>query len=791
MSDELEALVGYVFVVGGRAVSAPPPGSLLELPPRKAQRGREQDTFFTLITPTGSQAQAALYEGLARRAADAYFRSGGSVTSGLREVVGAVNSGLLDHNEQTGQQVEVSMTALVLRGHEVYAARAGLALCFLRQGDEFACYPDPPEEIHTANPPRLGMTLTPDVRLARYEVAPAHVMFICDPGYSHADPEKIREALGRGGTPAIIEALKGLSAREAQGMVIEFVSGDAPNPHSVTPPTRATGAHPGVKVGEPARVTGQLSIPAQASGVSKNPVDFRGAPSTSVQAAVSAPRPLPVAVSAGVESPTDQAEAPAPDMEAEAAPQAIHSPEDAPPESAEDTGFQPEMAHDTALEPLPGAARQRLLRGVGVLLGRIAKLINLALDRVLPEPSPEGGPRIPAMMAAVLAILIPVSVVFVVVAVRLSQFDLTQFEQQVAEVEEAARQAEAISLDDAERARTAWRGVIQRVELVEVGSGRYNDATLAKIRAKAQEILDKFDKVTRRTPVPLRNFGEGASLAAPVIRGGADVYMLDKNASAIYRDTLNPNATALFTRNTQPVVQKGQAVGAYSVRQLVDAIWVSEGGVQRPNVLAALDLQGILVTYSPTFAPATGQRLAGADLWNNPVAMTAWRGNLYLLDPAANQIWRYRPVGNSYPNPPEPYFSDDSERDLANAVDFDIDTGGGVFVLFKDGTIKRYLSAREQPFSYSEMPDNKGPGSAVSMFLDTDSALPAMYIVDPEDQSIYQITLAGKFRYRFRATDHSFRQLTGVFADRNGNIYASSGTTLYHFSISDLTPPGE
>ena len=54
MVEELEALVGYVFVVGGRAVSATPPGALVELPPRRHQRGREQDTFFTLVTAAGT-----------------------------------------------------------------------------------------------------------------------------------------------------------------------------------------------------------------------------------------------------------------------------------------------------------------------------------------------------------------------------------------------------------------------------------------------------------------------------------------------------------------------------------------------------------------------------------------------------------------------------------------------------------------------------------------------------------------------------------------------------------------
>jgi len=45
MPFELEALVGHLYVVNGRTISAPPPGALVEVSPRKAARGREADTL--------------------------------------------------------------------------------------------------------------------------------------------------------------------------------------------------------------------------------------------------------------------------------------------------------------------------------------------------------------------------------------------------------------------------------------------------------------------------------------------------------------------------------------------------------------------------------------------------------------------------------------------------------------------------------------------------------------------------------------------------------------------------
>ena len=49
-SLELEALVGHLFVVGGRGISSPSPGAIAMPPPRRAARGRDADTLFGLLT---------------------------------------------------------------------------------------------------------------------------------------------------------------------------------------------------------------------------------------------------------------------------------------------------------------------------------------------------------------------------------------------------------------------------------------------------------------------------------------------------------------------------------------------------------------------------------------------------------------------------------------------------------------------------------------------------------------------------------------------------------------------
>ncbi len=80
MAFEFEALVGHLHLVGGRAISIPPPGALVEVTPKKTARGRETDTFFALVLPGGdTDAKPEFFERMAGLACETYFGSSGSM----------------------------------------------------------------------------------------------------------------------------------------------------------------------------------------------------------------------------------------------------------------------------------------------------------------------------------------------------------------------------------------------------------------------------------------------------------------------------------------------------------------------------------------------------------------------------------------------------------------------------------------------------------------------------------------------------------------------------------------
>ncbi len=814
VSGDLEATIGRLLVVGGRAVSAPPPGALVEQPPRRAARGREQDTIFLLITPAGpEQAQAAFYQELARRAAELYFASSGSVTNALRDMISGLNAHLL--TGAYGSPYQASLICLVLRGHDCYLARSGICLGAIRQGDYFQTEPSDIRDENALNGLPLGYSPAPDIKYAHYVVAPGHAIILSDAGFAAASSEALNHALAAADLAGTLDALKAQAAPKTQAMIIRFAVVGTTPPPSPEPAKRAV-----LNTSAPSAFTSASStvpaVPPMATAAppsTPKPV-IQTAPVSTVSAGppLSGQKMQVIQSAAPIQSPktgTDERVPPvitptaSPTVSApigmpavanksnEVAPRASPDPTTTAPPQPPEAADLPELTAPVSVKPridilsIIFRVLTFPLRLVIAILKGLSRLLNGILDRLLPEPE-DGSAHIPATVAVGAVVLIPVLIVFVMVGLRLSQVDQTNFEKLVSQVQDQANQAAASPPSDPALAQKLWLAVIQRVD--DAAIQRPGDPTLTKIRALALAALDGYQHVTRRPVTPLRTFGNNASLGAVLLQSSTDIYTLDRNNSAVYRDALRaPLPDVIGTRSTQPVFQTGTAVSNATVKKIVAMIWMDEGGIRTSHALVGLDPQGILVTYAPTFAPAQSQLLAGSERWVAPVAIRSWQDRVYILDPGANQIWRYLPAGTTYPNTPEEYFTTDYQRALAKAVDFTIDDKGNVYILFSDGTLKEYNGGAEQPFTLSNLPDGHLK-SANAMILDASSPLPALYILDPVDQSVYEFTVAGTFQARYRAIDPlMFAHLAGIYAQGN-NIYVTSGNGLYYFNTGETTP---
>lgn len=228
MAFELEALVGHLFVVGGRTIKTSPPGALCEVAPKKAARGREIDTFFTLVLPAGNVAPNTFYEQMALMAAERYFSSTGSVTSALREVFNTLNSNLFEHNASGRKRYEAHMIAAVMRGKDLYVARSGAATLILRYSGETKTVPDNLSEDSKLYRPSLGVQPIPEVEMSRMVLDSGTRMLLADSTIREIPPDKLTQALLGANLERVMDDLKLLVTLQIQMMAIEFVPPEVP-----------------------------------------------------------------------------------------------------------------------------------------------------------------------------------------------------------------------------------------------------------------------------------------------------------------------------------------------------------------------------------------------------------------------------------------------------------------------------------------------------------------------------------------------------------------------------------
>ncbi len=721
MHFDYEALVGHLYVVGGRSISAAPPGSLVEVAPRKAARGRESDTFFVLVMPSGDvPGPAAFYEQMAHYSAESYFSSTGSVTAGLRSVFSTINQNLFDHNATDSRRYEASLVCAVLRGADLYLGKVGAGVAVLDNDGELIPFPagfDNDDALYGAP---LGVSAEPDVKMAHYQVDTGSRLLISDNNLADIDINKIQAALQLDDIGTVLVALKELIAVQVSLLAAEFVP-------------------PEVAAQVPVR---EVESTAEVTSIAPKPVV----------------EPPPTSDTEGDE---DEVDEPAP----------VPRPRERVP------------------SPLIVSAQSAVGKGaLGV--SKAAGMAGRALDRMMPPPK-EGTKRRwwSTPLTAGLAILIPVVVVVAVLIAWLSGTGQSEFELCVDQANDAAKVARAISSADVSGTTSAWNAVITVVD--RCSKMHTGDPALTALTTEGRTIIDRLLQVDRRAVAPIVAL-PNASLTRLVLQG-EDLYALDSLNDLVYRVKLTPDGTAIVPANTQaiPSMRRTASVAEFTVGNLIDIAWATNGnGLSQGNELIALDRNGVLIECPPRFLDTIScdaQQLAGTDVWVHPTSIGVWtNGSLYLLDPQGNQLWRYEPSGGAFTSPPTEYFVGDDRPDITTAVDFGIDDKGQVYVLLQDGRLLRFNGGTAIPFGWAGFPEGQQITDVSGMFLNNNPIAQGLFVIDKDNRTIYETTLAGTFLASYRAQNESlFTSISEVTVDSNQRmVYASSGNSILAFTRS-------
>lgn len=226
MAFDLEALVGHLYIFGGRAINVIPPGSLVEVAPRSSARGREEDTFFVLILPSGDIAPTSFYEQMAKLSAERYFNGAGSVTSALRTMFQHINRNLYEHNQSGGTHYEANIICAILHDTDLYVARVGSALSILRTNGVTLTFPEDLTNDEALFSVPLGVQPVPDVKMARYAINSGTRLILSDVNIAEISLEKINNALVGSNLEQVLDDLKAVVNVQAQIMTVEFVPPD-------------------------------------------------------------------------------------------------------------------------------------------------------------------------------------------------------------------------------------------------------------------------------------------------------------------------------------------------------------------------------------------------------------------------------------------------------------------------------------------------------------------------------------------------------------------------------------
>jgi hypothetical protein len=722
---ELEAVYGHLNVHDGKRLEGAPPGVLVETqsPSARTARGRDRDTLLVHLTLTSRETPpAALYQNVLEALVEAFYLSSGSVTAALRKAIRAANEYLMRHN---------------IRMEGIDKQHGGITCAVLREEEVFIAQAGPALAFiaHQGQlerlPPRppgdaspLGISYGVDTRFYHSWVHPGDVLLLAEPSFERHSDQAVGSAVIYEGISTGINNLAKMMGndRHARLLLVEFSADRLRRP---PPPGRAATADEVVKPSVPEAIL----------------------------------TPMPPA-----EGP------PEPDRPA-------GQPADTPPRSAAriDVG---EGVRKAASGLALGVAR--VIGGVGQVLGRLfsegaAEGQAVKKDR---GPSP--------VALATLAVLIPIVVGLIVVAVYTQRGRAEQFLELLVEMEQESLLAQDAAGDPA-AARAHWERVMEMSD--EALRLRPAHDVVLQFRRQSRDALDVLDEVTRLAVHSLYKYqGQGGTPSALTVQSLA-VYVLDDGVDYVYKHLLESDLQPVGEIGPETLLFKQQAVGGDAIGELVDLIWFPRSGEIREDTVAILDSSGLLLNYRPSWGDVLSLQLRTPAAWSNPVAMAVYGDNLYVLDVGAGEVWKFNAQDGGYPDEPTAYRFDLNEDGnptndvaLAEMVDMTIDRDGNLYLLKSDGEVFKFFGGERKPFLLADLKEPLVAPTAI--FCSLIGLNPFCYIADPGSGRIVQVTPQGLFwaQYRAKGADLAdpFAQIRDIYVHEMPLllIYATSGDNL-------------
>ncbi|MEI7926234.1 MAG: hypothetical protein WCI61_08630 [Chloroflexota bacterium] len=285
-----------------------------------------------------------------------------------------------------------------------------------------------------------------------------------------------------------------------------------------------------------------------------------------------------------------------------------------------------------------------------------------------------------------------------------------------------------------------------------------DDARVKQIESQVQSQLAVMDAVSDVSALaPLLKF-DGA-VTAPVtpqsvVAGGRSLWFIETGRGRLFR------MDAGTTPSTpEEVYRAGATYGGTPARDPVSIAWDAQG-----NRLLLLDAGRGLFAISESSKTPVPVPLRGSGELRSAVAISVYLKNLYVLDPAGGEVWRYLTASDGY----------DSERtgmlggaDIGTATGMVVDAD--VFVV-DQGRLRRFRGGKETTAMLDGI--DQPPKAPVALVEDTQRGL--LFLADRGNKRIVVGDREGKFVKQYRHP--SLADLRGLAISADGSrLFVMSG----------------
>lgn len=798
----VEPVVGALRILNGRRLEDAALCTIAQSAPPRAARSRDGERLFVLLDATGP-VTSRLYRELRELVTRTYWSSTGSITAALRKTADAANRYLFEANLHSAPSDRHygGLVCAVLHDEDQFILRAGAAHCCFLNRRILKCF-SWDEELAP-----LGVGRLAAVRLHHAYISPGGKLLLTSTALIRTvDDAGLSQVLARAEMEEVLEGLSQIGAGvDFPAMVVHWpaqgsVAPDVAQPRSRLGGLAGLGSEPpqlGASLAQAERLN-ELRAPSYRESRYQSPTAGGERPPIS-SASTSSRLDLFETPSVSTER-ADRADV--------ARPSEPSPPSFAPPGANESLSLEREHTFPGYTSPRPEAIREpgpslgewagdglrSVGRGLVAAGGGLAGGARTLFKRMLPgsgrqgrrpsrsssPPPPRPVPKENRSVMVGLAIGIPL-VLIVTVALAYRTYGAgARFDSRVKQAEEEVFLAQAAG-GTSEPSRPHWRAALEHAHAaVEM---RPDDQVARALQAQSLAALDLLDGVIRLEPVLLKDFGPG-TVPRQLVVHGQTVFVLDPAGGWVSRLTLSQTGGRVVEQGDIPrLVTEGNRVGEGTVGRLVDFVWVDLAGGRQASGLVILEEDGALISHDPAWQSEGGTPQLRRSFLGmppaSPQAVGTYEGRFYVLDVAINQIRRYEPRGDTYPDRPEHYFVVPPSRSLADVLDMAID--GYIYLLYNDGTVQKFLSGEAEPFEVSGVPGDLS--QAIALTVDPNSSSGAVYVADRGNHRIVALGPDGSFRAQFRAGE-AFDLLEALVVDEAiRRFYVLSGGRLYVASL--------